>query len=213
MRIFLLALLALVTTYETEALARPLPFKGGASLMGVASDDWVESHVIYAPWRRLGIGAMYIWLKEQPDSVEQQFVLPHLTLLLQRWNDDDFQANLYLTGGLGLVNNFNTTKYAYVLSADADIESRRLYFSVLGRTIRSPDVVDFDLLQGRIGIAPYLANFAELNTWLVLQTDYTPNRNNELTLTPLLRFFYHSVLWEMGMSLRGSPVFNFIVEF
>src|SRR5262245_42824276 len=81
MRLTRLAGMALMVLLEAQpsAVARPLPFKNGVSVMGLAYDDWVESHVIFAPVRRLGVGATYIWLQEQPGTPEQQFVLPHLT--------------------------------------------------------------------------------------------------------------------------------------
>ena len=37
--------------------------------------------------------------------------------------------------------------------------------------------------------------------------------NEKLMLTPLLRFFYHNVLWEIGSSTRGDWMLNLMVHY
>jgi hypothetical protein len=48
---------------------------------------------------------------------------------------------------------------------------------------------------------------------VMLQGMYTPDVDRKVMLTPLLRFFYHNVLWEMGSSTRGEWMLNFMVHY
>ena len=85
------------------------------------------------------------------------------------------------------------------------------------------NVMDLSL-RYRLGMAPYVGGMDELQTWLIVQLDARPPYYyrseaepldlvaarsyalppNLLEVTPLMRFFYKNVLWEMGASIRGQ---------
>jgi hypothetical protein len=69
------------------------------------------------------------------------------------------------------------------------------------------------MTQARVGFSPKMADFKDLQTWVMLQGMYTPDVDRKVMLTPLLRFFYHNVLWEMGSSTRGEWMLNFMVHY
>ena len=55
-------------------------------------------------------------------------------------------------------------------------------------------------------MAPYLAKFDALNTWLVLQLDVMPEMDESTRVTPMVRLFYKNFVLELGASLeKGTP--------
>ena len=48
--------------------------------------------------------------------------------------------------------------------------------------------------RAHVGFAPYLANFDELNTWLLLRVDHHPAKNDHFVVTPVLRVFLQNNL-------------------
>ena len=67
--------------------------------------------------------------------------------------------------------------------------------------------------RGRIGFAPYLADYDDLSTWLMLQVDHHPAKDHTLTVTPLARFFYQTTLVEAGVSNHKDVMFNWQLQF
>lgn len=72
--------------------------------------------------------------------------------------------------------------------------------------------------SARVGLAPYVAEFGALHTWLMLQVDQRPQAlidegMEEFTVTPLLRFFKGPVLIEIGWSTNNEALFNFTYRF
>jgi hypothetical protein len=64
----------------------------------------------------------------------------------------------------------------------------------------------------RVGYAPFVAGYNDLNIWAIMQFDYNPDMRSEVQVTPFLRFYYKNVLWEMGASLRGNIYWQFMVH-
>ena len=46
----------------------------------------------------------------------------------------------------------------------------------------------------------------ELQAWLVLQGMYVEDQSKEVIVTPMLRFFYKNVLWEIGTQLEVKVI-------
>jgi len=67
--------------------------------------------------------------------------------------------------------------------------------------------------RGRVGFAPYLANYDDVNTWFMLQVDNHPAKNQTLVITPLVRFFYKTTLVEAGYSSNHHVMANWILQF
>ena len=66
----------------------------------------------------------------------------------------------------------------------------------------------------KVGVAPYVANYGNLHTWLVLQLTHTPEfEGDEAGTTPLVRFFKGAHLAEFGVSSNKRILFNFIARF
>ena len=57
------------------------------------------------------------------------------------------------------------------------------------------------------GIAPYIGDYGDLHTWVMLQIQHTPKlETEEINVTPLLRFFKNVYLVESGVSLDGEII-------
>ena len=68
--------------------------------------------------------------------------------------------------------------------------------------------------SARVGVAPYVAGYGNLHTWLMLQVTHTPEfEGDEVIATPLVRFFKGANLAEFGVSSNKRFLFNFIARF
>ena len=65
----------------------------------------------------------------------------------------------------------------------------------------------------RYGFAPFVAGMNELQSWLILQAMYVEDQSKEVIITPMLRFFYKNVLWEIGSSTRGQSYLTLMVHY
>jgi hypothetical protein len=148
---------------------------------------------------------------------DSQIYLPQMDYLVSRWNENNSQANIYVYGGFGALQSYSLGSgqlgYAGAAGAEADIESRK-YF-LMGKVEGMLPSIGQNLLSvmGRIGIAPYEAEFNELASWLMIQLEYHPALTRIYVITPLVRFFYRNVLFETGVSFQGDYLLNFMVHF
>lgn len=67
--------------------------------------------------------------------------------------------------------------------------------------------------RARVGVAPYKANYDDLNTWFMVQVDHHPAKDDTLVVTPLVRFFYDTTLIEAGYSSNNHVMFNWVLQF
>lgn len=143
--------------------------------------------------------------------------MPMTSILAFRDNEAGRQTNLYLGVGIGgLLNHdvraekVNKAQVASALFVDADTETRAWYGAFRLEKVRGGDQ-DLSYFRLRGGVAPFLAEFSSLHTWIILQADYDLWRKQG-KLSPMLRFFFQNVLWELGSSLNGAFQFNWTVE-
>ncbi len=95
----------------------------------------------------------------------------------------------------------------------ADYETRRIFTSYEVRLMYADSVENSAWQRARVGIAPYVANYDDLHTWLMLQVDHHPAKDDTFVVTPLVRFFYHTTLIEAGYSSNHHVLANFILQF
>src|SRR5690606_20988808 len=94
----------------------------------------------------------------------------------------------------------------------ADWEDREDYFVFKTKNYYYDDenTQDYTL---RYGLAPYVAGLDELQTWMIFQAYYYSRQSKEVIVTPMLRFFYKNVLWEIGSSLKGDSFLTLMVHY
>lgn len=184
--------------------------------MSMNTGDMSENMLIYSPRYWLGTGLMHAQVKNDGVAAsKEEWTNLHLGWLIKRWNQAASQGNLYLYGGPGIVKTQNDSKYFTRLAVQADWETREVYTFFRYNTVRTNND-HYDDYQFRLGFAPYLADYNEINSWLFLQVDHRPQalmQEHEWSVTPVIRQFYKNVLWEFGSSLESNWMINLMVRY
>lgn len=197
----------LVILSVSSAWSHPVAYEGAFSFMSLNTEGKTDNTLVYSPKWYLGTGIQHV------QTTDDKFTNLHLGLLLKRWNNWESQGNFYLFGGPGIQQRNNVEKYFSRYGAQADWESRRIYTLASYTAAQSKDFGSLENFEARLGFAPFLAGFKDLNIWAILQVDHSPQVERETEVTPLVRMFYKNVLWEMGSSLSGSWLLNFMVRY
>jgi hypothetical protein len=193
--------------------AHPVAYQGAFALMTwnqpFLSDFWAAYS--FRPDMAVAARVMRMNMDQGGESISY---LGQFDYLVKRWNKDHFQANIYTYAGFGGVHFQNQNGVTGLVGIEADVESRRLF--ILGRyegmasTLGAPFFHKGEL---RLGIAPYEAEIDELASWFMIQFQVHPSLSRPYAITPMVRFFYKSVLWETGISLQGDWMLNLMFHF
>ncbi len=210
------ALLALLAGIVPAAIAKPIAFANGTTIMAeYGAGTMEEAQVFYAPyyWLSLGIGA----LRLDSDATSRTRDIHYLraNYLIHRWNLDDAQANIFAWGGLGTAtgSDFRGSRLDREVGFQADYETRRLYASWVTDLHESSAYSDrVDTLQ--LGFAPYAHDYQDLATWFVLQArDYSGGIHHGVEFAALVRLFKGGAWIEAGLTQDAKPqlmmMFNF----
>ncbi|MEM9178223.1 MAG: hypothetical protein AAGA89_00865 [Pseudomonadota bacterium] len=194
------------------AEARPVSYPGGWTAMQKNNGDLSSLHLHYSPTFRDSIG-LY---SERNWQGDWHFTGVQYNRLVKRWNQPNTQANLYVKAGVGQADPFGDgadVDAAGFVGVAADWETRRWFVSYEGRAY------DLGFTQdarqaARIGVAPYIGDFGDLHTWLMLQVDNRPEAETPTLVTPLVRFFYDVQMLEIGYTPETEELMlNWIVRF
>ena len=148
-----------------------------------------------------------------------EFYIPRLNLLMKRWNNDESQGNIYLSAGAGYEKYSSQTYGARLGELILDWESRKyyVYFEQLYLQ-RDNDTnlllanKDYSKSKFRAGMAPFLADYTDLNVWFILQAEKQAGQK-QIELTQFLRFYMKNTLWEVGAGFNGDWAFNYMIHF
>ncbi len=188
---------------SSNSIAHPVSYQGALSFMtwnqSFLSDTWLTYS--FRPDFALAARLMRMEMPEGRSDV----VLAQGAFLIHRWNENNYQANLYAFGGYGTGG--------VLAGAEADIESTQYYFSGQWESMWGSTLPAYYQYRAKIGYAPYEAKFEELASWFMIQAQYHAALTQDFALTPLVRFFYKNILWESGVSLDGEWMLNFMVHF
>ena len=208
---FLWLLSLSVVLFSQLIYARPISYPDGWTLM--TSHDAFENdlHVHYTPDIDYSVGYKGIYFREN----EAQFHGTQFNYLLKRINKRASQANFYLKSGVGMHRDNDDNAFAGFTGFAADWEDRD-YFVMYENRLFDSSHSDRNFMQkARIGITPYVGGYGDLHTWFMLQVMHRPdsmNQKDEVTITPMLRFFKDVYLAEVGVSDRGRFMFNLIIR-
>ncbi|MGE0764282.1 MAG: hypothetical protein AB7N80_13455 [Bdellovibrionales bacterium] len=195
----------------SQALAHPTSYQDSLAVMTWNQPDQNDLWVVYSFRYDKALAARH--MRVQTRSGLSKMNMGQFNWLVKRWNQKNSQANVYLYGGFGSHEHLGQSGTVGVWGLEADAESRKLFIWGRGEGMRSSHNQDFELYEFRLGAAPYEAEFNEIASWLMLQYQYRPQMVSKEVLTPLVRFFYRNVLWEMGSSFDGDFMLNFMVHF
>lgn len=214
MRLLFFALIGIGLIFPSFSHARPVSYPGGWTSMLMNNGDMNSLHLHYSPSAKYSVGFRSAYHRDDD--------FWHSTLqvnnLLKRWNKPDSQANLYLKSGVGVAysdaGEFDSEIEPAVFTGIAtDWEDRRYFISYENRYVEAGDIYGGFHQHARVGIAPYIGDYGDLHTWLMLQVEHEPEDKNKFTVTPLVRFFKGVHLMEAGMSNHGDVLFNYVIRY
>lgn len=203
----LITLTALLFSFKS--FAHPVIYKDGWAISSSNMKDYSNNYVMYSFSNRFAVGVDYWRFSQDKANTEMGFL--KLNHLLWRANGEDYQANVYVHGGLGVRDQEwapRGTYGDYVVGAEADWETRVLYTS-----LKYYQFSDLSMTQARVGFSPAIADFNSLQTWFMVQGMVVDDLNETVMITPMVRFFYQNVLWEVGSSTRGDWMLNLMVHY
>lgn len=198
----------------TYAFAHPVIYKDGTVVSSSNMKSYGDNQLMYS-WSNRWASGLNHW-RFTKDDKNTEFALVKLNHLLYRFNGENSQGNIYVHGGAGVVDSEiekRQTNDAYMAGFEADWETRTLFTAFKYYYFTSPKVTEFSMAQARIGLSPYEASFDQLQSWFMLQAMLMPEVESEVIITPLVRFFYKNVLWEMGSSTRADWMINLMVHY
>ena len=194
--------------------ARPVSYPGGTTIITENNGDMNSLLVHYTFDGKTALGIKGEYWRDMAFG----FTGLQLNYLAKRWNNADSQANLYLKGGVGgAYSDYGAFDHevepAGFAGVAADWEDRRFFVSYENRYTEAGDIADFYMQSARVGVAPYIGEYGDLHTWLMVQVDHKPEAEDHVTVTPLVRFFMDVHLVEAGMNNHGELRFNWIIRY
>lgn len=196
--------------------AHPVIYKDGIVASSTNMATYSDNQLMYS-WHRKWSSGLNHWRFSFLDGVREYGFLK-TNHLLYRYNGQSSQANVYLHAGVGGVYTSGQEQKvdsALMAGAEMDWETRSLYTAFKYYFFKGKDFEDVSMIQARLGFAAFEADFDDLQPWLMLQVMAMPEANvqDEVIITPMLRFLYKNVMWEMGSSVRGEWMLNIMVHY
>jgi len=209
----LLLVLLLALVLPVEANARPVSYVGGWTIIETSNRQSTAALVHYTATPKLSVGGRAEW--DRNAGFMMAVVQP--TWLAKRWFGQDFQANVYLTGGLGLAKGINSNPMgsdtAYFAGVMADWETRRHFLSYEIRYLDAGHFGDNFMQAARVGWTPNEGDTGDLHTWLMVEVDHRTDARESVGVTPLIRFFKNALLVEIGYNItEHQPLANFTLR-
>lgn len=192
------------------AWAKPLSYVGGVMAMQENDETGHTLSLDYTIDPRHAVG---LYAKKENGGTEFETIGPQLNTLIKRWNMPDGQANIFNMTGFGDSHYHGTNGFSAWSGILADYETRRIFTSYEIRGMYADHIETSVWQRARVGAAPYLANYDDLNTWFMVQVDHHPAKDNTVVVTPLVRFFYKTTLVEAGYSSNHYLMANWVYQF
>lgn len=203
--------LSFILLLATQAFAHPVAYQGATGVMTWNQPFMSDSWITYSFRPDMAVAGRFMRM-EMPEGRLNYSGL-QLDYLVKRWNGDDHQANIYVYGGGGNVNFHDSNGGAFFGGIEADAENRKYFSLIKAESMQTNIADDFNHIEGRLGIAPYEAEYNEMATWFMVQTQWHPTLQKKVVVTPLARIFYKSFLLETGVSFDGDWMMNFMFHF
>ena len=167
--------------------ARPISYSGGSTIMSNSDNmrDTVYYH--YSPTYKYSLGLEAV----KDDYFNTDYSYLRFTYLIDRKNTNYSQRNLYFQSGLNS-KGFNNNFYGI----HGDWETRR-WFIGFGYKKISHDSIDYDDKFIQFGLAPYLGEYGDFHTWIMMKSKKNSLSENWSTF-PVLKFFKGNFLIEFG---------------
>ena len=208
-RITIITCIILLLSFVT-AEAKPISYVGGTMIMQENDETGHTLSLDYTVSPNYAVG---LYAKKESGDKDFVTVGPQLNTLIKRWNFPDGQGNIFNMTGAGVSVLDGESEPSAWTGFLADYETRRVFFSYEPRFMYAKDIETSFWQRTRVGVAPYLGNYDDLHTWLMLQVDHHPAKDDTFVVTPLVRFFYDTTLIEVGYSSNDHLMFNWVLQF
>ena len=180
--------------------SRPISYSGGHTLMHF-NDSMKESiYYHYSPIYKFSIGLESI--QNKVFSTNETNI--RFTYLLNRKNKKLSQRNLYFQSAFSSKDN----NYAYGMHGDW--ETRRYFIGFDYKEVKN--IIDYTDKHIQLGVAPYLGEYGDLHTWLMVKTKKNSLNNKQITY-PVIKFFKGNVLLELGYDKKTDWDIHFMYRF
>tara|TARA_B100000963_G_C22492916_1_gene610081 strand:+ start:216 stop:812 length:597 start_codon:yes stop_codon:yes gene_type:complete len=180
--------------------ARPISYSGGHTLMHF-NDSMKESiYYHYSPTYKFSIGLET--MQNKVFSINETNI--RFTYLLNRKNKKLSQRNLYFQSAISTKDN------NYVYGMHGDWETRRYFIGFDYKEVKN--IIDYTDKHIQLGLAPYLGEYGDLHTWLMLKTKKNSINNKQITY-PVVKFFKDNVLLELGYDKKTDWDIQLIYRF
>jgi hypothetical protein len=122
------------------------------------------------------------------------------TRLVQRWNTEAAQVNIWALGGLGATrgNTFSGERFAYSPGLQFDVETTRVYFSLKGQMHRARGMNN-DVGVVRAGFSFWESEYDATQPWFIVEAKRTREFSEKIEITPMLRFINKQFFAEIGI--------------
>jgi hypothetical protein len=194
-------LCALIVALHVDA--RPISYSGGSTLM-YKSDNMQDSlYAHYSPTYKYSIGIE----KVEDNLFDEDQAHFRFVYLLNRKNTKLSQRNLYFQSGISLNNN-NSSFYG----VHGDWETRRLFSGFGYKVMQNNITEDYSDQYLQVGVAPYLGDYGDLHTWIMIKTKKNSLTKNRSTY-PVLKFFKGNALVELGYNDKTEWDLHLVYRF
>ena len=179
--------LFIALVFSSYVESRPISWSGGSTMMYKSNSMMSSYYYHYSPSYKYSVGAEYINDRHYND----QYISIRSTYLLDRKNTKSSQRNLYLTASISSKSNDDL-----YYGIHGDWETRRYFtsFSILDKRASQKDYTENEF---QIGIAPYLGEYNQLHTWIMLKSK-EDTRNDKWKTYPFIKLFKGDFLLEVG---------------
>lgn len=205
-----LAFVQLIMLCSHSVAAKPISYPGGTMLM-VENDE--TGHAVSVDYTFSPRVAAALYVKKEINGDAFTMIGPQVNYLVKRWNLPHGQGNIFSMSGAGTAVMEGQAKFTAWTTILADYETRRIFTSYEARLMHVDGMKTSLWQRARVGVAPYLGNYDDLHTWLMVQVDHHPEKRHTTVVTPLVRLFCKTLLVEGGVSTRGTVMFNLVKQF
>jgi DNA-binding transcriptional MerR regulator len=196
--------------FSPPVYAKPISYVDGFMVMQENDETGHTLAFDYTITPKFAVG---MYAKKETGGKEFETIGPQVNYLVKRWNMPDGQANIFSMTGAGISRYHGDNEASAWTGILADYETRRIFTSYELRGMYAGDLEKSVWQRARVGFAPYIANYDDLNTWLMVQIDHHPAKDDSIVVTPLVRFFYKTSLVEAGYSSNNRVMFNWVLQF
>ncbi len=209
-----ICLIGLIIFFSNLAESRPVSYPGGKTIMLMNNAYRNSLHLHYSPTSATSLGYRFEhWRKNK-------FIFNGIQInnLIKRINKPESQANFYIKTGLGssfsLKKKSNNKQYfSGFAGISIDWETQRFFVAYENRYTEAGEAKNFLNQSFKLGLAPYIGDYGDLHTWLMINLENTTIDNEVLQITPNLRFFKGTHMLEVGASLKGKTMINYIFRY